>query len=105
MANVTGPASSTDTAIARWNGTSGTVIQDSSVLIDSSNNVTGMNSISSDGSTFKSDGSGNVTATSFVGPLTGNASTAGAVTVLDGIAELGGSGPHEEQGVVFEITP
>jgi len=33
MANVTGPTSSTDKAIARWNGTGGTVIQDSSVTI------------------------------------------------------------------------
>jgi hypothetical protein len=37
--NVTGPASSTDTAIALWNGTSGTVIQDSVVTVDSTGNV------------------------------------------------------------------
>src|ERR1700677_3252320 len=39
MANVTGPTSSTDTAIARWNGTSGTVIQDSVVTVDSSGKI------------------------------------------------------------------
>jgi hypothetical protein len=67
--NVTGPVSSTDTAIARWNGTSGTVIQDSSVLIDGSDNMSGINSISSDGGAFTSDGSGNVTAALFNGVL------------------------------------
>lgn len=36
---VTGPGSSTNTAIVRWNGTGGTVIQDSSVLIDSNNSI------------------------------------------------------------------
>jgi hypothetical protein len=41
MANVTGPASSTDTAIARWNGTSGTAIEDSVVTVDSSGNMSG----------------------------------------------------------------
>jgi hypothetical protein len=75
MANVTGPASSTDTAIARWNGTSGTEIQDSVVLVDSSGNVSGMNSISSDGGAFTSDGSGNVYATSFNGSFNGSSTT------------------------------
>jgi hypothetical protein len=45
MANVTGPGSSTDTAIARWNGTTGTVIQDSTVTIDGSGNMTGVASL------------------------------------------------------------
>lgn len=45
MANVTGPGSSTNTAVARWNGTTGTVIQDSSVTIDGSGNVTGVTSL------------------------------------------------------------
>ena len=39
--NVIGPATSTSNAIARWNGTSGTAIQDSGVIIDDSNNMTG----------------------------------------------------------------
>jgi hypothetical protein len=50
MAAVTGPASSTDTAIARWNGTSGTVIQDSTVTIDASGNLGGVAAIK-DGAT------------------------------------------------------
>ncbi len=45
MANVTGPTSSTDTAIARWNGTSGTVIEDSTVTVDGSGNLSGVASL------------------------------------------------------------
>lgn len=41
--NVTGPSggSSTDNAVARWDGTSGTLLQDSGVLVDDSDNMTG----------------------------------------------------------------
>ena len=38
--DVTGPASSTDNAITRFDGTTGKVIQNSGVIIDDSNNVT-----------------------------------------------------------------
>lgn len=41
-ANVSGPVSSTDNAIARWDGTAGTNVQNSGVIIDDSNNVTGV---------------------------------------------------------------
>jgi hypothetical protein len=37
---VTGPASSTDNAIARFNGTGGGVIQNSGIIVDDSNNLT-----------------------------------------------------------------
>ncbi len=39
LGDVTGPASSTDNAIARFNGTSGKVIQNSSILIDDTGNL------------------------------------------------------------------
>ena len=39
-AGVSGPASSTDNAVARWDGTTGTVVQNSGVTIDDSNNTT-----------------------------------------------------------------
>lgn len=42
---VTGPGSSTDNAIVRWNGTGGTAIQDSSILIDDSNNISNLQNI------------------------------------------------------------
>lgn len=45
MSTVTGPTSSTDTAIVRWNGTSGSVVQDSSVTLDASGNMTGVASL------------------------------------------------------------
>ncbi|MDB4278138.1 hypothetical protein N9917_00910 [Deltaproteobacteria bacterium] len=38
--DVSGPGTSTDHAIARWNGTTGTSIQNSGVIIDDSDNVT-----------------------------------------------------------------
>ncbi len=43
--DVNGPGSATNTAIARYNGTTGKIIQNSGVLIDNSDNVTGVTSI------------------------------------------------------------
>lgn len=43
--DVSGPGSSADTAIPRFSGTTGTVLQGSGVLVDSSNNITGSTSI------------------------------------------------------------
>ncbi len=51
---VTGPVSSTDTAIARFNGTGGTTLQNSGVLIDSSNNVSGIGTLASGAHTITS---------------------------------------------------
>ena len=48
---VSGPASSTFTGIARWNNTTGTVLADSQVKIDASNNVTTTGSISAGAAT------------------------------------------------------
>jgi hypothetical protein len=47
--DTTGPVSSTDNAIARWDGTSGNLIQDSSVTIDDSNNLTGVVNLTATG--------------------------------------------------------
>jgi hypothetical protein len=41
VGNVNGPVSSTDNAIVRWNGAGGTNIQNSSVIIDDSDNISG----------------------------------------------------------------
>lgn len=43
--NVIGPSTSTDNAIARYNLTTGQLLQNSSVLIDDSNNITGVGSL------------------------------------------------------------
>jgi len=45
--DVVGPASSTDNAVARFDSTTGKLLQDSSTLIDDSENVTGVNNITS----------------------------------------------------------
>ncbi len=42
---VTGPGSSTDTALARWNGTGGTAVQNTGILVDGSNNMSGIGTI------------------------------------------------------------
>ncbi len=42
---VTGPVSSTDNAMVRWDGTGGIVIQNSGVVVDDSNNITGVNTL------------------------------------------------------------
>jgi|DEB0MinimDraft_3_1074331.scaffolds.fasta_scaffold12867_4 hypothetical protein len=39
---VTTPGSATDNAVARWNGTDGSALQDSGVIVDDSDNVTGI---------------------------------------------------------------
>lgn len=43
---VTGPGSSTDRAIATWNGVGGTALRNTGVLIDASNNVSGAATVS-----------------------------------------------------------
>jgi hypothetical protein len=43
--DISGPSTSTDNAIPRWDGTGGDTIQDSSVLIDDSDNVSGANRV------------------------------------------------------------
>lgn len=43
--DITGPVSSTDNAIARWDGTGGDTLQDSGITIDDSDNVEGVESI------------------------------------------------------------
>lgn len=47
--DVVGPVSSTDRAVARFNGTTGKIIQNSGVIIDDSNNVTGVAALTASG--------------------------------------------------------
>jgi hypothetical protein len=44
-----GPATSTDNAIARFNGTGGSQVQNSAVIIDDSNNITGVAGLTTTG--------------------------------------------------------
>lgn len=50
--DVEGPASSTDNAIARFDGTTGTKIQNSGVILDDSENITGVNKLTTAGFTL-----------------------------------------------------
>lgn len=43
--DVTGPGASTDNAIARFDGATGKIIQNSGVIIDDTNNITGVNNL------------------------------------------------------------
>ena len=46
---VIGPGSSTNNAIAKWNGTTGTLLSNTDVLIDGSNNITGVSTLTTTG--------------------------------------------------------
>lgn len=46
---VSGPASSTDNAVVRWDSTTGTIIQNSGVIVDDTNNVTGVVALTMNG--------------------------------------------------------
>lgn len=50
--DVTGPASSTDNAIVRWDGTGGNLVQNSSVIIDDSDNITGISALTASTGNF-----------------------------------------------------
>lgn len=68
---VSGPGTSTDNAIARWNGTGGSAIQDSGVIISDANNVTGVNNFTIGGT---------ATLGSLAGLLKGTAGVVSAAT-------------------------
>lgn len=44
--NMTGPASATDNAVVRYDGATGALVQNSGVLVDDSNNISGVNNLS-----------------------------------------------------------
>ena len=47
LGHVVGPASSTDNAVPRYDGTTGKLIQDSGVIVDDSDNISGVGTVSS----------------------------------------------------------
>ena len=52
---VRGPGSSTDNAVARWDGVTGTLLNNSGVIIDDSNNVSGIVNLTTTGNTILGD--------------------------------------------------
>ena len=83
---VTGPGSSTNTAVALWNGTGGSVLENSLVLIDSSGNVTGVDALTASGTITTS--AGNVVATTG-NVVAGSSGHAGTVTSYPSTATEG----------------
>lgn len=102
--DVEGPDFSTDNAVARFNGTDGTLIQNSSVIIDDAGNMTGVNNITTSGfrmptaagvdKVLSSDASGNGTwedalpldieqSDAIVAPAVNTLNFQGAVDVVD----------------------
>jgi len=86
--DVSGPGTTTDDAVVRFNGTNGSNLNNSGVIIDDSNNVTGVNSlavttnITASNITIAGSAStvGAVAFTSTGATVTGNLSVTGAVT-------------------------
>jgi hypothetical protein len=73
--NVVGPASATDNAIARYDGTTGKLIQNSGITIDDSDNTAGVRSVGFSGSTPASTPAGTMwfdTATGSYNAIMGN---------------------------------
>lgn len=64
--NVIGPGSSTDNAIVRFDGTAGTGIQNSGVIIDDSNNITGIVSLITNNGGLKAKDTGGSNSLAFV---------------------------------------
>jgi hypothetical protein len=68
---VTGPASSTDNAAVRFDATTGKLVQNSGVIIDDSNNITGVNNFSAASGTTHALGTSNTATTVNIGTGTG----------------------------------
>ncbi len=81
--DVVGPASSTDTAVALWDGTTGKLLMDSGVLVDASNNIVTPGRLGVAGGLI-TDGIGGATDV-VIGDGTGNR----GITVFSGATALG----------------
>ena len=94
--DMSGPASSTDNAVARFDGTGGSAVQNTAVIIDDSNNVTGVASL-----TLTTDlavahgGTGQGSYTNgqlLIGNSTGNTLAKGTLTAGAGISVTNAAG-------------
>jgi hypothetical protein len=79
--DLSGPGSSTDNAVVRWDGTSGTTTQNSSVTIDDSGNVTTAGRIHSTTTGFRFPDNTDQTTAGVIGPAS---STDNALVRFDG---------------------
>lgn len=100
--DVSGPGSSTDDAIVKWDGATGTLIQDSVAILSDAGILTGLtradignirvtantiSSINTDGDiTFTPDGAGNVVMTPYTGMISSNGASGLAARTITGTA-------------------
>ncbi len=86
---ITGPGTSTSTAIARWNGTAGDTLSNSGILIDASDNITGVNDLVLDGdldlsSATITGGTGTGTVVRATSPTITTPTLSGTATLAEG---------------------
>jgi hypothetical protein len=91
---VTGPGSSTDNALARWDGTTGLILQNGVGILDDSGNISGLANITSSGNLVVSGtvtGVSNLTASGTVqgGTVTATGAVNGASASITGTATAG----------------
>lgn len=83
--DVVGPGSSTDNAVARWDGTTGALLQDSGVILDDSDNMTGVNDLTVDNDlTVTNDATVSGDLAVQVSPATANVHIAGGENAVNG---------------------
>ena len=100
--DVAGPASATDNAVARFDGTTGKLIQNSTVTIaDTTGDIAGASSLTSPAATNLTLGTGSFGTALTVASATGAATFAGAVTVATGNLVIGTAG----NGIDFSADP
>ena len=85
LGDFSGPGSSTDNAIVRFDGTGGKTGQTSSVLIDDSNNVSGIGTLAAGATTI----SGDTVISNGYGLIVGNGSQVTANTIVGEVQQLG----------------
>ncbi len=96
---MTGPVSSTDTALVRWNGTAGTSVLDSTVTLDGSGNFSGINqleSLTSGNFTIANNGTGDIV----VGTASGNID----LNSGDAVSISGPGSVSLSTGVIMSLT-
>ncbi len=86
---ITGPGTSTSTAIAKWNGTAGDTLSNSGILIDASDNITGVNDLVLDGdldlsSATITGGTGTGTVVRATSPTITTPTLSGTATLAEG---------------------
>lgn len=103
-----GPATSTSNAIPRYSGTGGNLLKDSSVVIDDSDNITGVTSLTATtlGGTLSTAAQPNVTSLGSLSTLdvTGNITVGGTVDGVDLAATVGAYPSNLTDLTTAEVT-